>query len=742
MKRLLMCIALLSAGCGKGEPAPPVPPTAAPPPSTPPSAPTETPRAAADRLLADAEKERSGAIYERAATAFTSVITADPTDAAAHEGRAFARWRISLMRGAPDPEVDKDLQAAGDRPRAKALKALAKLVDGSRERGGWEPLAPRILMSAFEKAFPESAAFKMDWVALVRPPEGEIQGICETLAAAPDWPLAAGVRAALEGRDVPDPGTEGILWILTALRLPPSEAMKTLESATGPDQGILLQAQAQFLAAEGRFQEATGRMTAAPMPLLRAAANVAAGKPESVIEGARSESPFARALRAAALLQTGTEASLREMSALPEAASIPYLRFERGIRRLVAGNQDGALEDLRASAPAAGALSAAWLGFVLWHLQDFDGAATELAAAADLKPEGELAAAIEETRGYALQAKGEEAPGAERLVAAAAKAPGRDIFFKLAPHFRGNRQWKALQDLGQAVVRTIPSDPDPWAARAEGSFWLKDYDAAVETVTFATAQKIDPKRLLKWRALSNEELKKWQEAHDDWDKLAELIPHEGEALAHRAWMKARLGKWAEAKDDAEQAYSRGTNAWGLALARFALAADALNGPAASGEEVDPAGRKEAAVEHLRLSVKTGAVEPSDLEKVQDTFKLLAGSDEWKKIVDSSAEKQKELKAEAKRGSMLGVMADHGGGSVMVTGTYLKSGARLAGLVPGDIILEVDGKRVNYVGDVGSIISGRDPGSTVTVKIQREIRPKLKLVQVRTITLTNRDVFDD
>src|SRR5262245_6887490 len=239
MKRLFLGAMLVATGCGESSPPAPAPP--APPPVAAPAPPNP---AGVESALEQAERERSAALYEEAVKFFTGAIEADPKNAAAQEGRAIARWRVSLMRGTADPDVGKDIAAAGDRPRAKALKALARLVDGVRTGGGWEPLAPRILKEIFAKAFPESAAFTTDWVALVKRPEGELQQICEALAAAPDWPVAAGVRAALEGRDVPDPGREGLLWILTALRLPPSEAMKTLESAAGPDQGILFQAQA------------------------------------------------------------------------------------------------------------------------------------------------------------------------------------------------------------------------------------------------------------------------------------------------------------------------------------------------------------------------------------------------------------------------------------------------------------------------------------------------------------------
>ncbi|HZL72512.1 MAG TPA: PDZ domain-containing protein [Planctomycetota bacterium] len=734
MKRLLTLICLLAVACDSKNPPPAAPVVTKVQPG-----PVELPKTAGgDAALLQAEQARSAALYEQAVAAFTTTLEADPKDAAAHEGRALARWRLSLMRGTSDPDVDKDLEAAGDRPRGKALKALARLVDGARARGGWEPLAPRILKEVFAKAFPDSAAFTADWTAIVRPPDGETQAICEALASAPEWPLAAGVRAALEGRDVPAPGQEGLLWILSALRLPPSEAMKSLESATTPDQGILFQAQAQLLAAEGKFTEAVGRMTAAPMPLLRAAANVAAGKSAPALESlaANDLSPFARAIKAAAVLQSGAEDALQTLE-----TPVPWLKFERGLRRLAAGNRTGALEDLRETAPLGGAFSTAWLGFALWHAQDYDGAEKELARAAEMSPDKELAGAIEETRGYALQAKGEEEAGAERLVSAAAKNPSRDVFFRLSKHLRPNRQWKALQDLAAAVARSLPSEPEVWAARAEASFWLKNYDAAVQTVTFATDQKIDPKRLLRWRALAFEEQGKWEEAQDDWSRLTDVADQEGNAFAHRAWMRAKLGRWSQAKEDAEKGVSQGADAWGVALARFALAAESLLGPPGEGEESDPETRKEAALAHLRAAAKTGAVEPSDLEKIREMFKPIA-ADEWKKIVDSSSEKQKELKDEAKKGAMLGVMLDHGSGVVAVIGTYRRSGARAAGFAPEDVILEVDGRRVNHISDVGSSLAGREPGQQVTVKVRRELRPKLRLVEVRTITLTHRAVFED
>src|SRR5690349_6394586 len=203
MKRLLPLLCLLATACDS-KPAPPTP-TSAPPVSSPVEPKKDTPQ----DLLASAERERAAALYEQAAAVVLQAKLMSPAD---HEVAAIAKWRLSLMRGVADADVAKEIEAAGDRPRIKALKALVRLVDGARAGGGWEPLAPRILKEVLAKAFPESASFKTDWVAIIRRPDGEIQQICEALAAAPDWSIAVAVRAALEGRDIPPPEKEGLLW--------------------------------------------------------------------------------------------------------------------------------------------------------------------------------------------------------------------------------------------------------------------------------------------------------------------------------------------------------------------------------------------------------------------------------------------------------------------------------------------------------------------------------------------------
>jgi tetratricopeptide (TPR) repeat protein len=736
---------LLAAGCDSKAP----PPTARMPvqaPSAPPPPPKEGAREAAERLLARAEQERSSALYDQAIAKFGEAIAADSTDAAAFEGRALARWRLALARGAADPAVAEDLKAAEGRPKAAAIKALVRLVDGARGRGGWDPLPGRILGATLARAFPESGAFPADFGKLCARPEGEIKEIRDALLAVNGWPLAEIVGHALEYKLVSAPGErEGLFRILMAMGKPPAEAAAELESALKecPEQGLLMQAQAQLLAADGKLDEAVRRSVVAPMPLLKAAAHVAAGKHAPALEILEKEadSPFARALRCAAYLQSGKEASLAELDKLVESTPLPWLRFERGVRRLAAGNMEASLEDLRAVALQGGAVSAAWLGFALWHLQEFDGAAAELAKAADLKPGPDLASDLHETLGYILLAKGEVDPGVDRLVKALEVSPTRDLFLRLAGLLRADRRWKGLKALAMVMIPRTPADQAVWTAKAEACFWLKEHEEAAETVGFAMGQGVDPREMLRWRGHALEDLGRFQEAQEAWDRLATLTPHSGEGLAHRAWMKAKLARWEEAKDDAERGISKGIGGWTLAVARFALAAVCAHGAATDENAEDRAAQRESVFEHLRQAVKTGAVEPSDL-KAEGSFAPFKDSAEWKEILEASAKKQDELKAEAKKAGSMGLHMDSSGGRVEVTATVRKSAGRKAGIAPGDVILEVDGRRINETSDVVGGMSGRSPGDKVKIRLERELRPGLKMKFERELTLTDRALFDE
>ncbi|HEY3226786.1 MAG TPA: hypothetical protein VGK61_07325, partial [Planctomycetota bacterium] len=73
MKRLALLAAILVAGCGK-ESGPAAPTSSTP---TTPQATAESPRAAADRILAEAEKERTPALYQEAVEKFDQALAAN-----------------------------------------------------------------------------------------------------------------------------------------------------------------------------------------------------------------------------------------------------------------------------------------------------------------------------------------------------------------------------------------------------------------------------------------------------------------------------------------------------------------------------------------------------------------------------------------------------------------------------------------------------------------------------------------
>lgn len=77
--------------------------------------------------------------------------------------------------------------------------------------------------------------------------------------------------------------------------------------------------------------------------------------------------------------------------------------------------------------------------------------------------------------------------------------------------------------------------------------------------------------------------------------------------------------------------------------------------------------------------------------------------------------------EPKKGSgrgYLGVTLDDSGGKVTVTRVMEGSPAEEAGIKEGDIITRIDGRAVKDAGDVVDAMTGREPGTSVAVTVQR------------------------
>jgi serine protease Do len=79
------------------------------------------------------------------------------------------------------------------------------------------------------------------------------------------------------------------------------------------------------------------------------------------------------------------------------------------------------------------------------------------------------------------------------------------------------------------------------------------------------------------------------------------------------------------------------------------------------------------------------------------------------------EMQDLLPSELKR-----MKIDHG---ASVEGVYINGPAKHAGLLPGDILLEFDGKPVVASGDVKDLVAELVPGAKVNLKVLREAQPK-------------------
>jgi Zn-dependent M28 family amino/carboxypeptidase len=74
------------------------------------------------------------------------------------------------------------------------------------------------------------------------------------------------------------------------------------------------------------------------------------------------------------------------------------------------------------------------------------------------------------------------------------------------------------------------------------------------------------------------------------------------------------------------------------------------------------------------------------------------------------------------GASLGVVPDYGDDAVKgvkITGTSPSSPAAKAGLLPGDILVEIDGRKVESIYDLTEILNTSPPGKTVPIKVLRD-----------------------
>ncbi len=733
----------------------------------------------ADRMLADADAARGrsprtdvAAKYRAALQKYTEAIQASSRNPAAYEGRAAARWRISSELGRPDPEglADAEEALAQDpaRPRAQVLRGLFKLAAGLQQAGGWDPWPSKSLQSVLAVLYPGLLPLvkgpDATPPAFGRIPEAQAEAIRRDLQGAKAegaWSaLASGAAAWLSGATSPvdDPAGEVLLYLVKASRLPTADGRRILEQGLEklPDSPALVTARGWTYAAEGRFDEAgeaAQKALAAEdgLPsalLLQAASHLGRGKPQLGLDalarlaGRDAEFPLARGLRAVGCIVTGpADRILAELDAVAEELPLPVFRYERSLALLARRQTDAARQELLAASKATPGpgLFRGLVATGLWHAGDLDGAAEELGRIGTTPVPAALAAELNILLALVRSAKGDDDAASASFLKAAQIGDAAVVIPMWVQMLESNRDWKGLGALADELSKRPGATEDTWVQRVKAAWNLGDPELTVRMAGEALAKRVEPAKVLPYRARAHDRAGRLEKALDDWNAALTRKADEVAWQAERAWVLARLGRAEEARTDADVVITRGAAGRSAALAYLVLARVYARRAA---EEDEPSGREAQtgrALAAASSAARTGRLEAKDFAPEGD-FAIFKDHAEFKRLPDDLAAAKEQAKRAAAGQAFLGVNMDTTKGRVELIGTQKGFGARAAGLVPGDAIVEVDGTSISTIQDFQARLSAKRPGDKVQLRIERQLRPSLRISVLREVTLSARPEF--
>lgn len=723
--------------------------------------------------LRAASSSESVSAFREALRAFDDAIRSSPSDPAAYEGRAHAKWRLAswFARADADAVADADqaLQLEAGRPVALALRGLLKFQVAVHRAGGHDPWPGQAVRASLAAGFPALRG-------LVPGPEGmpssfgkipasaadliraDLRQALDSKVAAPWAGLAEGVTAWLAGRgaEIADPGAEELLWILKASAS--SDARKLVADALArlPDVPALHLAKAWLSVIDGRLDDAlesARRATAPEDPpgaalLASAGASVSRSRGQAAMDDllrVPADSAMSRVLKAAASLQSGPpERALAEVEAAFEELPVPFFRLQRGFLLLAVKQRDRAKQEFvdAGLASPAHAMVRMLAALGLWTAGDFGAALIEADRAIASTSDPSVIGPSQELRALILSAQGNDKAAAEAYRAAYQARPGEPLAAEWLRFLESNHEWELLKQAAGEFVRKNPKDGRSWRALVTAAWELRDAEETVRVVGEALRNDVDAATVLGARALAREKLGKLDEALDDLKLVLTRRPDEVAYQAERARILAKRGMWEEAKADADGAITRlqGVRGGERALCSAHLALAMVYAHQASQEE-EQAGRvaqQEKAISSIKHAMRTGRLDPQDI-RPEGAFEIFKTSEEFKALADLARQEAETAKSRLKQQAFLGVSMNMQGGRVELSGTIRGGAARAAGLQAGDVILEVEGTPVRTFQDLQTRLQGLGPGARVVVKLERTLPTGLKLQILRDVVLTDRSV---
>jgi tetratricopeptide (TPR) repeat protein/predicted Ser/Thr protein kinase len=410
--------------------------------------------------------------------------------------------------------------------------------------------------------------------------------------------------------------------------------------------------------------------------------------------------------------------ALDDLKWLVEQVPSPLFLYERGGAYRRKGDWSRAAEDLDRAYREMPELELAALE--LAELREIQGDAPgALAAFRELatrakEPSLRIAALAHVT--YILLAREDAAGAVDAQVAACRVVPGDTRRWAETARFA---MIEGDDDLFLQVSLTWErADGNSAAAKAfvaQAHARKKDLDKAMEALGRAEKLNLPRGDLLAIRSSFHEDAKEWAKALADSEAAIELQPNNGDVRLRAIRMSLRLKQWEKAETIAAALIPglRQASPDSRALAHV------LHAAAAAGRA-----DAEAAMARLQEAKDIGAFPAewlAEWEGEDGPFAALRDRAEYRDFVEATRKREEEEKAGRVGKPFMGIQMQNPAGGVagvVVSATIRGTGARRAGLRPGDRVLKINDAGVSTLQELSEKIRACRVGDKVRLRVER------------------------
>jgi len=468
-------------------------------------------------------------------------------------------------------------------------------------------------------------------------------------------------------------------------------------------------------AARAETQHAAAHALRAMMRSLRNDGRGANEQLGSILREGGADSVLLRWSRSVALRFAGrVDDALADLNWAVEQGGTPLLQYERGGAYGRKSDWAKALKDLEEAAREMPDFDVAALerAEAREMLQDFEGAARDYIAALQKSQDPVVRLTAGRSLALLMWARGQDAEAHKLMLDMAKAVPQNGALWQTAlmcANADGDND-----RYGEVVQAWLQADATNGPAHfymAETHERRKEYDKALAELKLAEERQVQREDVLAARVNLHELMKNWEKALDDIESLITM----GKGLGWR-FRQVRAMLQLERWDNAESESKRIMGLLSEQQRPDRAALLVYDAMAAAGR-----GDLEEAMARLKKAVETSPIAHA-MFTAEGPLQKLKDQAEFQQMAEAAQKREEDEKRGRMGKPFMGVnMGQPTGGKtgVVLLGTIKGTGARAAGLRPGDRLVRIDGVAVANMGELSSRIQARGVGDRIKLRIERD-----------------------